>query len=248
MGNQHRLGVTLQNCVKPKSVGDPSFHSLWYPILRHALNGPFVRDRQEHDVWMIHSSEIFLIGGTRRSIAASCAGVHKRLSLLAIEIRAVHEGVVNTVLVGLVGLRGLVGQLYREDSAHKVRRGQAGRVSEGLAGGGLTYGYAAVPGKNGERVIVNPEAEVVRRIFQDYVDGRTPREIAHDLNKERALPPARSCMECLNDQRQPAKVCRYSAKRALCRAPRVEQGQNGEGSGHWEAPVAAKLDERLADR
>jgi site-specific DNA recombinase len=39
------------------------------------------------------------------------AGIHKRLSFLGIEIRAVHEGVVNTVLVGL---RGLVGQLYRE--------------------------------------------------------------------------------------------------------------------------------------
>lgn len=65
------------------------------------------------------------------------AGIHKRLSFLGIEIRAVHEGVVNTVLVGL---RGLVGQLYREDNPHKVRRGLAGRVKQGLAGGGLTYG------------------------------------------------------------------------------------------------------------
>jgi DNA invertase Pin-like site-specific DNA recombinase len=42
------------------------------------------------------------------------AGIHKRLSFLGIEIRAVHEGVVNTVLVGL---RGLVGQLFREDKS-----------------------------------------------------------------------------------------------------------------------------------
>src|SRR6266436_103880 len=55
------------------------------------------------------------------------AGIHKRLSFLGIEIRAVHKRVVNTVLVGL---RGLVGQLYREDNAHKVRRGQAGRVTQ----------------------------------------------------------------------------------------------------------------------
>lgn len=98
------------------------------------------------------------------------------MSFLGIEIRAVHEGVVNTVLVGL---RGLVGQLYREDNAHKVRRGQAGRMAQGLAGGGLTYGYAPVPGKNGERIIVSDQADVVRRIFREYVDGRTPREIAH---------------------------------------------------------------------
>jgi site-specific DNA recombinase len=114
-------------------------------------------------------------------------GIQKlRLSFLGIEIRAVHEGVVNTVLVGL---RGLVGQLYREDNPHKVRRGQAGRVSKGLAGGGLTYGYAAVPGRRGERVIVDSEAQVVRRIFQEYVDGRTPREIAHNLNNDRVPPP-----------------------------------------------------------
>jgi DNA invertase Pin-like site-specific DNA recombinase len=115
------------------------------------------------------------------------AGIRKRLSFLGIDIWAVHDGVVNTVLVGL---RGLVGQLCRKDNAHKVRRGQAGRVScKGLAGGSLAHGYAAVAGKNGERVIVNVEAEVVRRIFPDYVEGRTPREIAHDLNKERVPPP-----------------------------------------------------------
>jgi len=114
------------------------------------------------------------------------AGIHKRLSFLGIEIRAVHEGVVNTVLVGL---RGLVGQLYREDNAHKVRRGQAGRVGQGLAGGGLTYGYAPVPGEKGKRVIVESEADAVRRIFEEYVAGRTPRDIAHNLNREGVPPP-----------------------------------------------------------
>jgi site-specific DNA recombinase len=114
------------------------------------------------------------------------AGIHKRLSFLGIEIRAVHEGVVNTVLVGL---RGLVGQLYREDNAHKVRRGQAGRVGQGLAAGGLTYGYAPVPGDKGKRIIVETEADIVRRIFEEYVAGRTPRDIAHDLNKQGVLPP-----------------------------------------------------------
>ncbi|MGO8918164.1 MAG: recombinase family protein [Stellaceae bacterium] len=114
------------------------------------------------------------------------AGIHKRLSFLGIEIRAVHEGVVNTVLVGL---RGLVGQLYREDNAHKVRRGQAGRVSQGLHAGGLTYGYAPVPGEQGKRTIVEAEAEIVRRIFEAYVAGRTPRDIAHGLNTECVSPP-----------------------------------------------------------
>jgi site-specific DNA recombinase len=94
------------------------------------------------------------------------AGIHKRLSFLGIEIRAVHEGVVNTVLVGL---RGRVGQLYREDNSHKVRRGLAGRVGQGLNAGGRAYGYAPVAGEKGRRVIVETEAEIVRRILDKYV-------------------------------------------------------------------------------
>lgn len=114
------------------------------------------------------------------------AGIHKRLTFLGIEIRAVHEGVVNTVLVGL---RGLVGQLFREDNAHKVRRGQAGRVGQGLSPGGLTYGYASILGEKGKRTIVEAEAETVRRIFREYIAGRTPRDIAYDLNREGVPPP-----------------------------------------------------------
>ena len=95
-------------------------------------------------------------------------GLHKRLSFQGIEIRAVHEGAVNTVLVGL---RGLMGQMYREDNAHKVRRGHAGRVRDGLSGGGLTYGYAPVPGQVGKRVIVENEADVVRRISRNTLLG-----------------------------------------------------------------------------
>jgi len=114
------------------------------------------------------------------------AGIHKRLTHRGIEIRAVHEGKVNTVLVGL---RGLVGQLYREDTADKVRRGQSGRVRAWLAGGGITYGYAEVKGEPGKRAIVEAEANVVRRIFSAYVAGRTPRAIAHDLNRDNVPPP-----------------------------------------------------------
>jgi site-specific DNA recombinase len=127
------------------------------------------------------------------------AGIHKRLSFLGIEIRAVHEGVVNTVLVGL---RGLVGQLYREDNAHKVRRGQAGRVKQGLAGGGLTYGYAAVSGKSGERVIVEAEAQVIRRIFQELCGWSNASRNRARSQQGEGIASARTGMECLNYQWQ----------------------------------------------
>jgi site-specific DNA recombinase len=46
-----------------------------------------------------------------------------------------------------------------------------------------------VPGKKGELTIVEDEADVIRRIFREYVAGKTPREIAHSLNKEGVRPP-----------------------------------------------------------
>jgi site-specific DNA recombinase len=62
-------------------------------------------------------------------------------------------------------------------------------VREGLAGGGLTYGYAPVVGERGKRTIVEAEAVIVQRIFAEYVAGRTPREIAIDLNREQVPAP-----------------------------------------------------------
>jgi site-specific DNA recombinase len=82
-----------------------------------------------------------------------------------------------------------VGQLFREDNAHKVRRGLAGRIGQGLNAGGKAYGYAPAAGEKGKRIIVEAEAKVVQRIFEEYVAGKTPREIAHDLNNECISPP-----------------------------------------------------------
>ncbi|GGC91362.1 recombinase family protein [Chelatococcus reniformis] len=114
------------------------------------------------------------------------AGIHKRLTFMGVEIRAVHEGAVNTVLVGL---RGLVGQLYREDGALKVRRGMSGVVRDGRHAGGRAYGYRADPRSKGELVVDEAEAAVVLRIFTEYAAGATPRDIAHGLNRARILPP-----------------------------------------------------------
>ncbi len=137
------------------------------------------------------------------------AAIHKRLTYRGIEIRAVHEGTVNTVLVGL---RGLVGQLYREDTANKVRRGQSGRVRHGLAAGGITYGYAEVANEPGRRTIVEAEADIVRRIFDEYVSGRTPRQIAYDLNRDGIPSPTRETLERLHDQRQSPARHRHPAQ------------------------------------
>ncbi|MDR3570967.1 MAG: recombinase family protein [Candidatus Pacebacteria bacterium] len=114
------------------------------------------------------------------------AGIHKRLTFGGTVIEAVNEGPVNTVLVGL---RGLIGQLYREDNAHKIRRGLSGRVRDGLSAGGAPYGYRADPAAKGKLIIIEEEAVVIRRIFDEFVKGRSPRAIAHGLNQDEISPP-----------------------------------------------------------
>lgn len=117
---------------------------------------------------------------------ADLAGIHRQLTFLSIEIRAVHDGVADTVTVGL---RGLVGQLFREDGVKKIRCGMAGVIREGRYAGGRSYGYRPTPGEPGKPQIVAEEAAIVRRIFLEYSDGRSPRDIAHDLNREGVPPP-----------------------------------------------------------
>ncbi len=114
------------------------------------------------------------------------AGISKRLKFAGIDLVGVHDGVASTVTVGL---RGLVGQLFREDNVLKVRRGMSGRVKQGLSGGGQAYGYRPDPANKGRQLIVEDEANVVRRIFEEYAAGSSPRSIAHGLNRDGITPP-----------------------------------------------------------
>ncbi|WP_347311407.1 recombinase family protein [Defluviimonas sp. SAOS-178_SWC] len=114
------------------------------------------------------------------------AGIHKRLTFAGIDIVAVHDGRADVLQVGI---RGLVSTLFINDLRHKTRRGLAAVVKDGRHAGGRAYGYRAVPGEPGRLRIVTEEADVVRRIFRDYLDGVTPRDIAGRLNAEGIAPP-----------------------------------------------------------
>ncbi|CAL4868244.1 hypothetical protein MMA231_02519 [Asticcacaulis sp. MM231] len=115
------------------------------------------------------------------------AGIHKRLTFAGISIVSIHEGKASTMDIGL---RGLVGQLFREDNVHKTKRGMQGKVSEGLLASGKSYGYRMDAANKGLPIIVQEEADVVRRIFTDYVAGKSPQKIAVELNAE-GLPSPR---------------------------------------------------------
>lgn len=114
------------------------------------------------------------------------AGIFKRLKFRGIDLIAAHEGKADQISIGV---RGIVGALFLTDLAQKVRRGMAGVIRDGRNAGGRAYGYRPVKGEPGQLAIVPAEADVIRRIFSDYVAGVRPRAIAHALNAEGVPPP-----------------------------------------------------------
>jgi site-specific DNA recombinase len=87
--------------------------------------------------------------------------------------------------------------LFLKDLADKTRRGPRGRVEKGKAGGGLCYGYRPVKHMDskgqairGDREIVEHEAEVVRRIFNEFAAGASPKTIVHKFNREGIAGPS----------------------------------------------------------
>jgi hypothetical protein len=122
------------------------------------------------------------------------AHIFKRISFVGGRIVTLSEGDINELHIGL---KGTMGALYLKDLADKTRRGLRGRVEAGKSGGGNSYGYEVVRGLGadgqpltGERKINAHESAIVRRIFEEYAAGVSPRTIAKRLNVERVPGPS----------------------------------------------------------
>ena len=95
-------------------------------------------------------------------------------------------------------IKGLLDEQQRVETAHNVRRGQRGNISQGRASGGLSYGYRRVMRLDdrgepirGLREIDPDQAAIVQRIFREYVAGQSALSIAKRLNEEGVPPPKR---------------------------------------------------------
>lgn len=125
---------------------------------------------------------------------ADIAALFKRLSFAGVRIVTLSEGEVSELHVGL---KGTMNQLFLKDLAAKTRRGLRGRVEAGCSGGGNSFGYDVVRrlGRDGEpvtgeRTVNEDEARIIRRIFDDYAKGVSPRAIATALNAEAVPDPS----------------------------------------------------------
>ena len=116
------------------------------------------------------------------------AGLFKRMAFGNVKIMTLSEGEVGQLHIGL---KGTMNALFLKDLADKTRRGLRGRIEDGKSGGGLCFGYDVVRkfGAKGEtvrgdRAINETEAAVVRRIFREYIAGKSSRTLAWELNQE----------------------------------------------------------------
>ncbi len=123
------------------------------------------------------------------------AGLHKRMRYLGVEIVTKAEGLNSEMHIGL---GGTMSELYVRNLAEKTHRGLEGRVRQGKSAGGRCYGYRLdrrpLPDGShttGDKVIDPTEAPIVHRIFLEYDQGKSARDIAKDLNRD-GVPAPRS--------------------------------------------------------
>jgi DNA invertase Pin-like site-specific DNA recombinase len=122
------------------------------------------------------------------------AGVYKRMEFAGVEIVTLSEGPISSLHIGL---KGTMNAMFLKDLADKTRRGLRGRVERGKSGGGIAYGYDVVKRFNtegqplrGDRTINDAQADVIRRIFEEYAQNKSPRAIALQLNADSVPSPS----------------------------------------------------------
>ena len=101
------------------------------------------------------------------------------------------------------GMQGIMDEAYTSEAAENTHRGQTGQVERGYWAGGRPYGYQLKQQRDASRrdqygeplilgtvlVVDEKEARIIRRIFREYSEGKSPQAIAAQLNTEHVPPP-----------------------------------------------------------
>lgn len=117
-----------------------------------------------------------------------------------VKIISVSDGIVTDDDNSKLGIhiRGLINELYLDDLKKKTMRGLEGQKLRGYSTGESVYGYKSHPvgelrlNKKGQpkydgmvHKICEEEAGIVRRIYREFVEGKSINAIAQDLNAEK---------------------------------------------------------------
>jgi site-specific DNA recombinase len=169
-----RAGYTIARVYSDRAVsGASTIHRPgWQQLMRDATAGKF---------------SVVVVEDLDRSFRdeADYHVARKRLAFLEINFHSAG-GIVSRIEGSI---RALQGAIELEKLAQKTHRGQKGAVERGNIAGGRSYGYRPVKGEPGRVEIIEAEAIVIRRIFEQYLDGSSAREIAYRLNEDGVPAP-----------------------------------------------------------
>lgn len=114
--------------------------------------------------------------------------IRERLAFAGVRLFTLTDGEI-THLTGTI--KGLMDANFRKELGAKIKRGQRGAVAQGRSPAGIAYGYrmanridANGRAVRGLREVDPDQAAVVRRIFEEYADGISPKHIAERLNAD----------------------------------------------------------------
>ena len=90
----------------------------------------------------------------------------------------------------VIQIKQAVAEHARREASYRTRRGLEGKAIKGETAGGRAYGYVPASQSPTHQVeIIEAQAAVVRRIFELYAEGSSPRAIAEQLNAENIPSP-----------------------------------------------------------
>lgn len=139
--------------------------------------------------------DVILVDDTSRLSRnlAEAMQLKQQLEFAGIRLIAVSQGVdsADDQADVIWTVHGLVDSLFLKELAKKTHRGMEGLALRGMHTGGRVYGYRSVPieGGGAKLTIYEPQAVVVRRIFQLAADGSSLKRIAKTLNSEGLQSP-----------------------------------------------------------
>ena len=96
------------------------------------------------------------------------------------------EAVMDTIDIKTFGLMAAIGKIELDNFLERAAMGKRGKAKQGrMPNGSVPYGYRI--GEDGKPVVYEPEAEIVRRIFRQYVhEGMVGLAIARQLAQDNA--------------------------------------------------------------
>ena len=123
-----------------------------------------------------------------------------KFNYLQVKLISVSDGIITDDENAKLGIqvRGLINELYLDDLKKKTMRGLEGQKIRGFSTGEHVYGYSTHPvgelklNKKGQAKYegmahkIDPEeADIVRRIYKEFAEGKSLSKIIRDLNKDK---------------------------------------------------------------